>query len=287
MYITENQSIGDSVLFLLSARRSLAEIVISADSENSDVLADFLVNEASDYEVMSLLVEGVLPKEKYNHGHEVLLFSRLKESILRDAASYIEVIGESSFSDFLTKVDSVFPKLSTQAPVLEFLALQNKEIAVASLLEGYGDAQVLTEFWGKTPTEKAVDAAKDVGGAVKDVAVQGWEAVRGAIQSAADSAGGAAAKIASSPAAQGVGAGAIAALLLYASAKTYKRFLSKAARACGGQSGSAKSQCMAEFKAKAKAAQAADLSKAVAACGKAKNPEACKAAVQRKVASLR
>jgi len=294
MYITENQTIGDSVLFLLSARRSLAEIVLSSESENSEALAEFLIDEASDYEVMSLLVDGKLPDQKYNAGGEALLFSRLKESILMDAASFIEVLGESVFTDFMTKVASVFPTLSTQAPVLEFFAIQHKEVAVASLLQEAVDPAILNEKFlgfGRTPLEKAVDTAKEVGGKAletgKELAAKGWEHALAAIKAGAESAGSAASKLAANPAAQGVAAGAVAALLLYGSAKTYKRFLSKAAKACSGQAGPAKTQCMAEFKAKAKVAQAADLAKAVGACNKAKNPEACKAAVQRKVAGLR
>jgi hypothetical protein len=294
MYITENQTIGDSVLFLLAARKSLAEIVGSSGSENAETLAEFLINEASDYEIMSLLVEGILPEEKYNRGREILLFSRLKESVLMDAASFTEVLGEGNFVDFMTKVDSVYPKFSTQAPVLEFFALQNKEVAVASLLEGSIDPALLHEKFlgfGKTPTEKAIEGGKElISKGVErgtEMATKGWEGIRQAISTAADSASGAASKLVASPAAQGVAAGAVAALLLYASAKTYKRFLSKAARACSGQSGAAKTGCMQDFKAKAKAAQAADLAKAAGACSKAKNPEACKAAIRRKVASLR
>jgi hypothetical protein len=38
MYITENQDLGDSVLFLLAARRTLAEMVEDSKTENADVM---------------------------------------------------------------------------------------------------------------------------------------------------------------------------------------------------------------------------------------------------------
>lgn len=292
MYITENQTIGDSVLFLLSARRSLAEIVESAGSENSEALAEFLINEASDYEIMSLLVEGVLPEEKYDHVSEVSLFSYLKECVLMDAAMITEAIGQNAFADFMGKVDSLFPALSTQAPVLEFFAMQNKDVAVATILEGE------TAYFGNLKAMKSAGAANMPvpGGSVSATGQIGQAAsnVLASLKSAGQSAMDTAAKLgpkisafAKTGQGQALGGAALAALLIYASAKTYKRFLSKAAKACSGQSGAAKSQCMKEYRGKAKAAQAADLAKAASACAKTKNPEACKAAINKKVAALR
>ena len=40
MYITENQSIGESVLFLLAARNTLADMVSESGHENSETMAD-------------------------------------------------------------------------------------------------------------------------------------------------------------------------------------------------------------------------------------------------------
>lgn len=280
MYITENQTIGDSVLFLLAARKSLAEIVGSSGSENAEALAEFLIDEASDHEIMSLLVEGKLPEEKYDHVSEIALFSYLKECVLMDAAMISEAMGSQAFADFMGKVDSVYPVLSTQSPVLEFFAMQHKDVAVATILEGETAYMgTLAHKGSETLGQKATLAGHDA-----------LSALKAAGQSAMDLAAKVGPKVsafAKTGAGQAVGGAALAALLIYASAKTYKRFLSKAAKACSGQSGAAKSQCMKEYKGKAKAAQAADLAKAANACAKTKNPEACKAAVQRKIAALR
>jgi hypothetical protein len=300
MYITENQTVGDSVLFLLSARRTLAEMVLGSDSKNADALNEFLVNEASDYEIMSLLVDGKLPDEKYNTGHEAYLFSNLKEACLMQAAVLVEAMGQQTFTDFMTKVDLVYPAISTQSSVLEFFAAQDRSVLIATLLEAGETATGETMkrlAAAKEKTGRELMQGREIPGADTSIGAKvgkGWEALQGWLKSAADSASDVATKyapkaqaMAAGPGGWAVGGAALAALLAYASVKTYKRFLSKAAKSCAGASGAAKSACMQHFKSKAKAAQAADLSRAATACAKTKNPAACKAAIQRKIAALR
>jgi len=94
-------------------------------------------------------------------------------------------------------------------------------------------------------------------------------------------------KYAQTPAGMGVGAAALAALIAYAGYQVYKKFFSKAAKACAGQKGPAKEQCIAGFRKKATVAQAQTLMKASAACSKAKDPRKCKAAVMAKVAKIK
>jgi len=89
-----------------------------------------------------------------------------------------------------------------------------------------------------------------------------------------------------------VGAGAVGAtvlsgMLLYGAYKTFQRFYSKAAKACAGKSGSDKSACMREYKMSALKAQMNDLQKALAACGKSKNPKKCSKTVSAKIMKIR
>jgi hypothetical protein len=63
--------------------------------------------------------------------------------------------------------------------------------------------------------------------------------------------------------------------------------LSQAAKACAGQSGAAKTACMAKYKKQAIMKQAAAIQSASSTCAKSKDPAKCKAAVAKKVASLR
>jgi hypothetical protein len=333
MYITENQNIGESVLFLLSARTTLAEMVQDSGHKSADVMINFLMNEASDYEIISLLVTGALPSEKYDQVAESYLFSILKEQVLRQSETITEMMGQASFNDFLSKVDSVYPVMSTAAPMLEFFAPQNPQIAGAMILAEadpgadvyrniakaatkkfakYGQhGQKAHDLPGNIPSTSAprnVELAKggplagrpDISGGageaggwvtrlkghaydIKAGAEKALADVKAGVQSAAD----VVSKFAKTPAGHAVGGAALAALLAYAAAKTYKRFFSKAAGACRGMSGGAKTDCMNKFRGRALMAQAADLQKGMASCAKAKNPTACKSAVGGKIERLK
>jgi hypothetical protein len=94
-------------------------------------------------------------------------------------------------------------------------------------------------------------------------------------------------KWATGPEGLAVGGAALAALLAFAAAKTYKRFFSKAAGACRGMSGGAKTDCMNKYRGRALMAQAGDLQRGMASCAKSKNPAACKSAVSGKIERLK
>jgi len=76
----------------------------------------------------------------------------------------------------------------------------------------------------------------------------------------------------------------VVAAALFAGAKAYKRFLSKAARACKEKGGVDKTRCMQKFKLDAKKAKIAAMQKGMSACSKTKDPSKCKAKLQGKIA---
>lgn len=369
MYITENQNLGESVLFMLSARNSLAEMVEDSGHDSANVMINFLINEATDLEIMSLLVEGKISEEKYNEDYELALFSHLKEQVLANHETISEMVGAKTFSDFMTKVDSVYPKMSTVGPMLEFYSAQDPQIATAMLLTErprFGASKAAQgprdEFAAKGSIEKAGarapksepmdkegsvsnDAAAkpdlgkpsdygastsgkgattkggDSGGGepsdmyggssknlgaggsksglhaanrpdtgphppgykMADTELHGLAAIKAHMTNAAD----AVSAFAKSTPGLVVGGAALAALLAYGAAKTYKRFFSKAAGACRGMGGGAKSDCMNKYRGRAIMAQAADLQRGMASCGKAKNPASCKSAVGGKIERLK
>jgi len=84
----------------------------------------------------------------------------------------------------------------------------------------------------------------------------------------------------------GVGASAIAALIIFASIKAYKRFLSKAAKACKGKSGDEKTLCMKNYKKRALSQQIIDLKKGKRVCSKTKNPKKCILGIDKKAKKL-
>ena len=370
MFITENQNVGDSVLFLLSSREALANIVEQTGSENADELISFIYNEASDYEIMHLLINGSLPEDRYDAVAEMLLFSDLKESMLMNKDFVEEMVGEELFYNILNEVDSLYMEYSTAAPVLEFAASQDLELGLAWFISEAGagskiaagikskaaaaKAAKLKAAAAASPTFKAAKAswspekvkalkAKAVAAKQKQLAATtagrmkggagapstysrykgmagkkvaaGKAAVQGFWQKATAGAktpmiqkakgvtvpgkAGTGAKLkaagkyvaktypGATKAAAVTGGAAGAALAIYAGAKIYKRFFSQAAKACGGQSGAAKTQCMNKYKKQAIMKQAAAIQSASGTCAKSKNPEKCKAGVATKVQSLK
>ena len=76
-------------------------------------------------------------------------------------------------------------------------------------------------------------------------------------------------------------------MIFYFIKKLYKRFLTKAARACKGKSGTEKTLCMKEYRIKALEMQIKELQKAKKYCAKSKNPVKCKHLLDSKIYKLR
>jgi hypothetical protein len=79
---------------------------------------------------------------------------------------------------------------------------------------------------------------------------------------------------------------AVAAVLtavIFAGAKVYRDFMTKAKRACRGQSGEGREACLRQFRNKALQAKISKMQSGIAACNNSKNPEKCKAALKNKI----
>ena len=85
----------------------------------------------------------------------------------------------------------------------------------------------------------------------------------------------------------GIGAAAIAALVIVVAHRAYKRFLSKAARACNQYKGPSKTSCMIKFKREAMKKKIIDLNKGTASCKYAKDSMKCKHKIETKIRSLK
>jgi hypothetical protein len=333
MFIIEHQNIAESILFLLSARESLSCMVEASSVDHKDALKNFLMNEASDYEIIHMLMHEEMPDEKYNFANEIRLFSDLKEQVLVNYNILEKYIGES-IQTFINEVDTVYPDFSSAVPVLEFqLATQDNILSevfdkegvgiekIASLLGSVGRKAItmgkekvamlklMNKGFSPPVAKKYIVVQK---AHMKDLGVEPYlkgmldktKSVTGEIAAKVHGTGGKAAgvlasikakAIAAAPALQkavtsqagmAVGGAALAALALYASVKLYKRFMSKAAKSCAGQSGSAKTLCMKKYQHGAIAAQVKDLGTAMNACAKSKSPEKCKVPIQKKISTL-
>jgi Arc/MetJ-type ribon-helix-helix transcriptional regulator len=117
-------SLRESLQFLIVCRETLCHVVDMSshtDNQKRDT-KNFLRNEASDYQIMSLIVRGELPDQKYNIVDELLIFDELKDTLADNASIVAKVLDENTFVTFLTEVDSVYPYGSSAKPILEYFS---------------------------------------------------------------------------------------------------------------------------------------------------------------------
>jgi hypothetical protein len=117
-------NISESLQFLVFCREALAQIIDASSMASSDKTntKNFLYNEATDYQIMSLVVRGTLPEEKSNILDEVTLFDELKEQVISNIDVLSELTDLDSIGNFLLEVDTVYPSAGSARPVLEFLS---------------------------------------------------------------------------------------------------------------------------------------------------------------------
>jgi len=114
---------SDSIMFLTAARQALSETILASNTADPDYvseLSDFVVNEASDYQVMALLMDQDLPEEQINFEEESKLFEQYKDAILENFPVFSEAFGEDTCHSILYEVGPVSQHgIDTAAPLLE------------------------------------------------------------------------------------------------------------------------------------------------------------------------
>jgi hypothetical protein len=166
--IPEKINMGDSLLFMLSCREALAGIVETSSMPTFEKgrTKDFLYNEATDYQIMNLILKGKLPDEKYNLTAEQLLHIEFKDQVIKSANFVSELFGEDLLENLLFEVGPLYPKYSSAAPIVEFLLSSNSKVlteeSVVSKLGGAAEKvghirNKLSSFF-KGATASKVDA---------------------------------------------------------------------------------------------------------------------------------
>lgn len=125
MFIDNEARLGESILFLTAAREALSGIVEASSVKDKKELSSFLRNEATDFQVLTLLIDGELPEKRFDPVGEVLLFSRLKETVLYNYESLSKSIGNDACQSFIHEVGSIHPYQSAK-PLLEYAMMLNE-----------------------------------------------------------------------------------------------------------------------------------------------------------------
>ncbi len=139
-------SFSDSMLFLTNARNALVSVVDESaiDPNRKAELSRFVKNEATDYQVMSLVINEELPDEKYNLKEEMALFDDLETMVFESGLD--EWIG-IDMPRMVKSLGPVYP-MSSSKVVMEALeeskeiladAKANRDMAILSVLEANQD----------------------------------------------------------------------------------------------------------------------------------------------------
>lgn len=135
LFITESENINlsDSLLFLTCARQALNGVVKRTRISESKrrELSSFIMREASDYEIMSLVTYGVLPEQKYDSLGETYVWSDFKIMMMENFDLLTEMFAgrEAWASEFINETGPVFEfGLGSAEPILEFSMAHLNEI---------------------------------------------------------------------------------------------------------------------------------------------------------------
>lgn len=115
------QSVRESIIFLAYARNAICEMVEfleEADDDRKKELTNYIQNEASDYEIIHLLVTEDIPEEKYDIVEEEALWEIFRRSIVHDLPLLSEYIDLEVLETVIFDLGSVTAlSLSSAAPL--------------------------------------------------------------------------------------------------------------------------------------------------------------------------
>jgi len=288
MIITENENVLDSALFYNIAREVIKESIELKDIIVNKKLQDYIINEASNYEVLSLLLTNKFP-EKVNDSivEETLLFSELKEKIIENFEEVSEMVGSDNVKDFIFEVTSLPPDFMLEAySMLDERGYDTAKKNVKKIKDtvGYDTAKKNVK---KIKDTVGYDTAKKNVKKIKNVFTGSKEStgsIVNTLKGIADRFGGTkVGKMLSSKPGVIIGGTVIASLLAYGAVKTYKRFFGKASKACSGKSGTEKTACINAYRVKALQAEISDLKGGLSGCAKSKDPGKCKAIITKRI----
>ena len=319
-------NLAKSVIFMTTLRSTICECV----DMNSDLSAidkvetkNFITNEASDYEIIHLAVEGDFPAAKYDSVHETKLFEDIKTCIVENFSDFSKMLSENVATDFITDVEPLTEfGLTSCAPVMEFM-LEHGMVSEGPLDFAKGALKKkATPYTGMT--RKGIghyEKGRDIRAAAGSKATSVKGKISGAAKSSKDYVAGFAGTartknpenynsisnsmvkgekhrmkaldsvekvktFARSKTGKTIGYALLAALVTYAAYQVYKRKFSPAAKACKGTSGPERTNCFNKFKEQAIKAQIAQLRSGLGGCNSTKDPGKCKDLIGKKIQKL-
>ncbi len=269
----------DSLLFLSHARNTIVEAIDMSHIEEAEELKVYITNEASDYEVMHLLVFNEMPETKFDNDDEQYVWECFRRSINRSYSDISEAIGSDILESIIFEMGPVIDYgLSSAKPILEFHSSQGlfsegkKERAAKRAATEKRNAELRAKSKGKIsyPGQDKNRASYVAPFQSKDnaaIALKNKKNKEAWAKNIADRKASTEEKAKRrKQLTQGGAALAVAAAISFGAYKLYKKYKAN--------------------KPKALKAQISALKSGMSSCGKSKEPAKCKAVVQAKVKKL-
>jgi len=158
-------NIPDSILFLTSCRLAIKEsVMVNEELEKYTKLGlvDFVMNEATDYQVMSIVVNDEFIEEKYDAFDELNLFDQYKEMVVDNISEFSSVMGSEDLKSILYEIGPISQEgLSTATPILEFL-YESGVLYEKGKMSDWVKAAKEKASKGKVAAGKVKDKASDI-----------------------------------------------------------------------------------------------------------------------------
>jgi len=113
-------SIRNSALFLTIARDTISETLHEGNVEDVIAAKSWVLNEATDFEIMSLLVLGESPEDPFDIVAEQDLWDGFKKVLFQRYNSLSEIVGKETLEDMVLENGPISSYgVSTAAPIME------------------------------------------------------------------------------------------------------------------------------------------------------------------------
>jgi hypothetical protein len=263
---------NNSLLFTLAIRRTLCEFLSYSqlDLKAKKYSKHFVMYEATDYEIMSLLMTGDYPVKKYNPLKEEKLYNQCKNIILENISEISPYIEKSILKNIITELAPI--KGSSNVLLKEYI---NEQIQVKHQIDPQGRPNWKAIAGAAFTAGMAANVGNPLG---KDLYEYGKKNARQGLASLMSYLKSTNGKM--------VGSVMAASLIVYASIIIYHKYFSNAAVTCKNLKGNEKDHCVKKIKMNALKNQINTLKQGSSACYSKENQDKCQRVIKMKILKL-
>jgi len=259
------KNIKNSLTFFLALRRTLSEFLNTShlNDQAKKLSIDYILSEASDYELLTLALTGNYPIEKYNSLKEVELLKSFKSLIIEDFDNLYKYLGKETL---VSVIQEVHVLKESSNDLLKIFLNEKKDKKPENYKKKYGLMVAGGIVGGAAST-----AGKDLYTTGKLYAQKGLSNLGSYLKT---------------PNGKKIGAALTAALVIYAAIVVYEKNFAEVSKQCGKFKGPEKINCIKKFKINAIQKQIQTLRQGMITCSSKENKQKCENVIKVKILKL-